>query len=451
MSERGNVLVVDDDDVYRMVLSSELGRRGFRVRNADCVATAVTRMTEEAPDVALVDLRLPDGDGLAVLRAATGRAAGIEVILLTGHGSIDTAIEAMKLGAFDYVAKPCPIDEIEIRVRKALERRAMVQRTALLESGLAMRGKASDFVGCSEWHTATLERIERFAPTDASVLILGETGTGKEVLARLIHAQSLRASRPWVVVDCTALHEDLLLSELFGHEKGAYTGAVGARAGLFEVADGGTIFLDEVGDMSPSTQVRLLRVLESSTFRRVGGSREIRVDVRVIAATNRDLHALIAQGHFRADLFYRLATLRLDLAPLRERPADVPVLARHFAERFGARFGRQVAFAPEAMAALERYAWPGNVRELLHVVEQALIVGDGPRVELAHMPPHLTRTARGATATQGTADGPQASLEQLGRAHIERVLASVGGHRGKAAHILGISERSLYRKLRELA
>ncbi|MBI5500673.1 MAG: sigma-54-dependent Fis family transcriptional regulator [Deltaproteobacteria bacterium] len=446
MPTRPSLLLVDDDDTFRTVLAGELARRGFETATVPSAAEALAALGRSTADVMLLDLRLPDGHGLDVLRAARERRPGMEVIVLTGHGTIDTAIEAIRLGAFDYVAKPCPLDELEVRVGKALERRSLLRRNTILEDALTPSDPAAEFVGDSPAHRETLALVERVAPTDSTVLVLGETGTGKEVVAKLIHARSGRRDRPFVIVDCAGLHEELLQSELFGHEKGAFTGAVRRKHGLFEVADGGTIFLDEVGEMSLATQAKLLRVLESSSFRRVGGTEEIRVDVRTLAATNRDLEVSVRQKMFREDLYWRLSTIRVRLAALRERPGDVAALAEHFLRRGEQRFGRKLHLSPEAHRALERHPWPGNVRELAHTIDHAIIVADGPTIESRHLPPAVRD---GGCPELNAAGWPMVPLARLERMHIERILASAGGHRGRAAELLGISERNLYRKLRE--
>jgi DNA-binding NtrC family response regulator len=442
------LLLVDDDETFRQVLAGELERLGFETSGAGSGEEAVRAVTKLEPHVALLDLQLPDMDGLQVLQAIRERSPATEVILLTGHGSFDTAIQAIRLGAFDYVAKPCPLDELEVRLQRALERRALQQRTRLLERGLNPPDPGGSLFGDSPAFQAMLSLVERVGPSDSSVLVCGETGTGKERIAQLLHARSPRRARPFVVVDCAALQEELLQSELFGHERGAFTGADRAKPGLFEVAHGGTLFLDEIGEVSPATQVKLLRVLDTSTFRHVGGTTEIRVDVRIVAATNRDLRSMVRQGLFREDLFYRLSTITIDLPPLRERPGDVELLAGHFMSRLNERYGFSRQIGIDALELLRRYAWPGNVRELLHVVESAAIVGEGPEVLPAHLPPAVR-----APVARGPADpaveAPLPTLQDLERAHIERALRASDGHRGRAAKILGISERSLYRKLEE--
>ena len=300
------------------------------------------------------------------------------MIMLTGHGSIDTAIESIRVGAFDYVTKPCPLDEIQIRVQRAIERRALRQRASLLERALTPPDPAASFVGESPEFRRMLHLVELVGPSDSTVLIAGETGSGKERVAKLLHARSPRKAKPFVVVDCAALQESLLQSELFGHERGAFTGADKAKPGLFEVAHGGTIFLDEIGEISQATQVNLLRVLDTSVFRHVGGTAEIRVDVRVLAATNRDLRAMVGKGLFREDLFYRMSTITVEIPPLRKRGGDVELLARHFVGMLNERYGSgKAAERRSALDALRRHSWPGNVRELLHAVEAAVVVCEG--------------------------------------------------------------------------
>ncbi len=447
MKPSASILLVDDDAPFRTVLAGELERLGFAVSGAATGAEALARLAEHEPEVVLLDLRLPDMDGLEVLNAIRAKWPSIDVIMLTGHGSIDTAIEAIRLGAFDYVAKPCPMGELEIRIQRALERQGLKRRNTLLERALTPADVGGNFVGETPEFRQLLEMIARVAATSSTVLVTGETGSGKEVAAKLLHARSARRDRPFVVVECAALQESLLQSELFGHERGAFTGADRAKPGLFEVAHGGTIFLDEIGEISQATQVKLLRVLDASTFRHVGGTAEIHVDVRVIAATNRDLRAMVQQNLFREDLFYRLSTITLQVPPLRERRADIPLLARHFAAMLNERFGSRKRLGEAALQALAQHDWPGNVRELLHVVESAMVVGDDTEVRPEHLPASVRgHTAHAAASRPG---GPPPTLQELERTHIEAVLRGTGGHRGNAAKILGISERNLYRKLKE--
>src|SRR5208337_3193860 len=334
-----SLLLVDDDTAFRQVMTSELSRLGYEVDAVGTGEEAIRKIVAAEPDVVLLDLHLPAMGGIETLKAILAAAPATEIIMLTGHGSIDTAIESIRIGAFDYVVKPCPLDELHIRIQRAIERRSLRQRANLLERGLTPPDLGDSFIGDSPEFRRLLNLIDRVAPSDSTVLITGETGAGKERVAKLIHARSPRRFRPFVVVECATLQESLLESELFGHERGAFTGADRGKPGLFEVANGGTIFLDEIGEVSPATQIKLLRVLDTSTFRHVGSTREIHVDVRILTATNRDVPAMVRQGLFREDLYYRLSTISLELPPLRERGEDAVLLAKHFAASLNQRFG----------------------------------------------------------------------------------------------------------------
>jgi DNA-binding NtrC family response regulator len=459
-----SVLLVDDDEAFRHVLARELSRLGFAVSTAGTGAEGLRAALETSPDIVLLDLQLPDTSGLAVLEGIRDAGVATQVVMMTGHGSIDTAIESIRKGAFDYVVKPCPLEELEVRIARAIERQSLQRRATLLERGLTPADPTTAFIGASAAFRGVMQLVDRVAPTGSTVLITGETGSGKERAAKLIHARSPRRHKPFVVVECAALQESLLQSELFGHERGAFTGADRAKPGLFEVAHGGTIFLDEIGEVSPATQVKLLRVLDTSTFRRVGATSEIRVDVRILAATNRDLQAMVRQGLFREDLYYRLSTVTLTMPPLREREGDIDVLAAHFVARLNDRFGVRKRLGAEALEALRRHDWPGNVRELLHVVEASMIVSDDVEIAPAHLPAslraqpgaaHTSRVATGSPAGLGKPAGEGGAapapltLDELERAHIEAALRATAGHRAQTARMLGISERNLYRKLRD--
>lgn len=446
MKTKVSLLVVDDDPQFRQVLAGELQRVGYAVSMAGSGTEAIRVAAESGPQVVLLDLRLPDMDGLDVLRGLRQNDPLVEVILLTGHGSIDTAIQSVRMGAFDYVSKPCPLDELEIRIQRAVETRALRQRADILAQGLSPPDVGSSFIGESPAFRQLIAQIDRVAPSLSTVFICGETGSGKEMVAKLIHARSPRRGGPFVVVECAALQEGLLQSELFGHERGAFTGADRTKPGLFEVANGGTIFLDEIGEVSQATQVKLLRVLDTSTFRHVGGTTEKHVDVRVLAATNRDLPEMVRQGLFREDLYYRMSTFTVAVPPLRERRADIDLLVEHFVAVLNDRFGFSRRIGPGTLDVLRRYDWPGNIRELLHVVEASVVVSE-EEILPEHVPANVRTYASGPTRAAESSELP--TLEDLERAHIERVLNSTGGHRGNAARILGISERNLYRKLRE--
>jgi DNA-binding NtrC family response regulator len=447
-----SILLVDDDSAFRHVMAGELRRLGHEVVTAASGEEAVARVEQWEPEVVLLDLRLPGIGGLEALKAIRARSTSVEVIMLTGHGSIDSAIESIREGAFDYVTKPCPLDEIQIRIQRAIERRVLKQRTSLLERALTPAEPAACFVGESPEFRRMLHLVDLVGPSDSTVLIAGETGSGKERVAKLIHARSPRKAKPFVVVDCAALQESLLQSELFGHERGAFTGADKAKPGLFEVAHGGTIFLDEIGEISHATQVNLLRVLDTSVFRHLGGTSEIRVDVRVLAATNRNLRAMVTKGLFREDLLYRMSTITVEIPPLRKRGEDIERLARHFVHLLNERYGTGKVLTQDALEALRRHGWPGNVRELLHAVEAAAVVCEGGEIRAEHLPEPVRGAPSGGPPSP---DSPAVDLArfptlvELELMHIRRALESSHGHRGSAARMLGISERNLYRKLKE--
>ena len=446
------VLLVDDDETFRRVMSSELRRRGHEVATAACGQEALEVAAKLGADVILLDLRLPDLDGIEVLKrlGALDLAAG--VVVLTGHGTIDTAIQAIRLGAIDYLEKPCPIEQLELVVRKTHDHLRLVARQQVLQDGFSAPDVGQSMIGASPAFAGLRATIARIARTDATALILGETGVGKEMVATLLHTQSSRREAAFVVVDCTSLHQEILQSELFGHEKGAFTGAERRKHGLFEVAHGGTLFLDEIGDASPEIQAQLLRVLETGRFRHVGGTREVEVDVRVISATNRDLRQAVARGRFREDLYFRLTTLTVEIPPLRERREDIPLLVAHFTREFNRRLSLASRFAPEALEVLARHDWPGNVRELIHAVEQSMILCQGEVIGAQDLPASVRGPAHepGARASQPEAPAhAPLTLEELERRHLLGVLGQVGGNRAQAAGILGISERNLYRLIKK--
>lgn len=444
-----SVLLVDDDATFRQVMANELKRIGYQIEAVGTGEEAIRQIATFEPDVVLLDMRLPGMSGLDVLKSIHASAPATEVVMLTGHGSIDTAIESIRIGAFDYVVKPCPLDELHLRIQRAVERRSLQQRANLLERGLTPPDLGSSFIGESPEFRRLLKLIELVAPSDGTVLITGETGAGKERVAKLIHARSPRRFRPFVVVECATLQENLLESELFGHERGAFTGADRGKPGLFEVANSGTIFLDEIGEVSPATQIKLLRVLDTATFRHVGGTDEIRVDVRILTATNRDVSSMVRQCLFREDLFYRLSTITVEVPPLRARGTDVELLAQQFVATLNERFGSSKRISEEALQLFRSHNWPGNVRELLHVVEAAMVLCEGTCILPEHLPATF-RNSRAAMVSSFSSKGASLpTLEQAEREHIRLALEASNGHRGKAARILGISERNLYRKLHE--
>ena len=443
------VLLVDDDAAFSRAMGGELARRGYLVDTRTTGRDALEPSASTDVDVILLDLRLPDLDGLEVLRELRARNVPAGIVVLTGHGTIDTAVKAIQMGAYGYLEKPCPIARLEMSIQKTYEHARLLKRQRVLEDGYAAPDRTVDIVGRSAASQKVLETVNRIARTDSSTLILGETGVGKELVATLLHTQSGRRDAPFVVVNCAALHDELFESEVFGHEKGAFTGAHRLRHGLFEVANGGTLFLDEVGETSPESQAKLLRVLETGRFRRLGSSQETAVDVRVVAATNRDLTQATARGHFREDLYYRLATFTVSIPPLRARPEDIPDLVEHFVARFNRRFRSNKHVDDAAMRALEHYGWPGNVRELIHVIEQSVVLSDGDVIGVEDLPVRLLPAEIPAVMmeTSHAAGDTVPSLRDVQRRHIQWVLQKVGGNRAKAAHALGMSERTFYRLL----
>ena len=442
-----HLLIVDDDDALRGLLARELSRSGHQVAEAADAAQCFSRVQEREPDVALLDLMLPDGSGIDVLRSLREQRPALQVVVLTAHGTIDTALAAMKLGAYDYLRKPCHLEELEITLQRAYERRQLGEENARLRDGLSLGGLGPELVGHGQAFEDLRRLVAKVAASDSAVLIRGETGTGKELIARSIHRLGPRHGEPFVAVDCAALHESLLQSELFGHEQGAFTGATRRKHGLFEAADGGTIFLDEIGDVSPAIQAGLLRVLETSSFRHLGGTQEVHVDVRLVAATNRELERLMEEGKLRRDLYFRLNAIHIEIPPLRQRRSEIPVLVEHFVAQANARHGTHKKVSPAAAEALRRYDWPGNVRELRHAIERSLALADEDIIRPADLPEELRQAVGAWRLGPGQASG--LALADVERRHVAHVLAAVDGHRARAAQLLGISERNLYRKIQE--
>jgi DNA-binding NtrC family response regulator len=432
--------VVDDEENIRNLLSQILRQEGFEVETASDGATGLRKASSGEFDLVLLDVRIPEKDGMEVLREIRREDPGAVVMIVTGYATLEMAVEAMRHGAFDYISKPFKKDELVVKVRRALEHEQLREENRKLHEELRARFKFEGIVGTSPKMQEVLRVAAAVAPTDATVLIYGETGTGKEILARSIHYQSPRAHGPFVAINCGAIPETLLETELFGHEKGAFTSAVGSRVGKFEAADGGTIFLDEVGDMSPAMQVKLLRVLQERTFERVGSNKPVRVDVRVIAATNKDLRQAIRDGRFREDLFYRLSVVPIELPPLRERVEDIPLLAQHFLEKYRQKYGKAVTgFTPQAVRKMRRYPWPGNVRELEFAVERAVILARTPEIWAEDL------WLGGAGGDAGEERLP--SLADVERQHIVRVLQHTEWNLDEAAKVLGMSVAQLRRRL----
>ncbi len=446
MSET-SLLIVDDEESFRKLIGRELERVGYAVQTAGGLEEARRALTQRTFHVVILDVRMPDGSGLEMLKEIKEASPSTEVVMLTAYGTVQEAIRAMKEGAHDFLTKPCKLGELEAVLEKAVQKQNLERGNVALQRDVDRLQPSDKFVGESAGVRELLQMVTRVADTDSTVLIRGESGSGKELVARAVHRQSRRSRQPFVVVDCASLHENLLQSELFGHEKGAYTGAIRLKHGLFEVADRGTIFLDEIAELTPQLQVKLLRVLETGTFRRVGGTVDIKVDVRVIAATNRSLEQMMKDGAFREDLYYRLNVFSVHIPSLRERKGDIPLLVDHFIRGSSIVPKRTVRASTEAVEVLQRYLWPGNVRELENVVERALILCDGGAIEAEHLPMGV----RLQPAFEEASDSKRLpTLEEVERRYIKRVLDECGGHRQKAATILGISERNLYRKLKEL-
>jgi two-component system, NtrC family, response regulator HydG len=446
---RPALLVVDDDAGSSGLLREVFAQEGYDVSVAQSGAEALKVAAERPFDVVLSDIQMPDIDGIEVLRRLRKVAPDATVILVTAYGTIEMAIRALNEGAFDYVRKPFTLQEVRLTVERAMERRRLQKSAA--HSTPAAEGEARPIIGRNAAMVELFKLVSRVAATKSSVLIQGESGTGKELIARTIHQGSPRASGPFVAVNVTSLSETLLESELFGHVKGAFTGAIERRPGLFVEANRGTIFLDEVGDMSLPMQAKLLRVLQEHELKPVGGNETIPVDVRMVAATNQDLEDLVRAGRFREDLYYRLNVVTLKVPRLRERPEDIPLLAEHFLRRFTADSRRPlIGFSSSAMAALQAYPWPGNVRELENVVDRAVALAPGSVVELTDLPDklivHAHTGGRGALGGEG-AGAKRATLEETVRGYVLQTLDEVGGNKTEAARVLGVPRRTLYRML----
>jgi len=443
------ILIVDDEKNYLLVLSTLLGGEGYDVVTAESGARALTLVEAEEPDLLITDMRMPRMSGLELIQEVKKRYPELPVIVMTAYGTVENAVEAMKAGATDYIMKPFENQELLITVDKALKLGRLLAQNRLLREQLGRDRGFNDIIGQSKAMREVFELVDKVAATRATVLITGESGTGKELVARAIHARSPRAEEPFVPVNCMALSETLLESELFGHEKGSFTGAVGRRKGRFELADKGTLFLDEVGEMPPSLQVKLLRVLQERTFERVGGNQPIQVDVRIVAATNRDLAQAVAQGSFRDDLFYRLNVVRIHLPPLRERPEDLPALVAHFVEKYAAEVGRAVPkVSPQAMSLIYRHTWPGNVRELENALERAVILA-GNEIQPSDLPLDMGLGPVESEPCLPSGMTINQAVEDLERRMIQRALSETGGVAAHAAKVLGITKSNLAYKMKK--
>ncbi len=485
------ILVVDDEETIRAGVARIVQRMGHEVETAADATEGLQRALSSPPDLIITDLQLPDRSGLELIAELRDRGIESTMIVLTAHGTIDSAVEATRMGVYDYLTKPPEADRIRTVVNKGLERAAMQQEVALLRREMIRSGRFQDLIGRTPGMLEMYRMIEQIAPTSAPVLILGERGTGKEVVSRILHNLSPRSCARFVAINCAAIPENLLESELFGHERGAFTGATTARAGCLELAHEGTLFLDEIGDMPLALQSKLLRVLEDHKVRRVGGSREIPVELRVVAATNADVPSLLANGRFREDLYDRLNVFTLHIPPLRERAEDVPALAHHFLSLYARENNRPVVdFTAEAMEAFQRYHWPGNVRELRNAVQRAVILSTGAEIQRKDLPASIREASRfeasrfegsrsegsrmeGSRSDDAGATSHATGFDSLGRRtqpaneagvirvrvgtpldEAERVLiletlAACGGNKTRASSILGITPKTLYTKLRQ--
>ncbi len=461
------LLIAEDEANLRLVLQKELQRLGYRVHAAPDGEAALRKLEESNVDVMLCDINMPRMDGMELLRRVHERPNPPEVIMLTGQGTIETAVEAMKMGAYDYLTKPYSITELDVRVRQAAEKRRLRVDNQRLRAQIERQSGLPEIVSESQAMNEAIRLVERVAPSEASVLITGESGTGKELIAQAIHRLSNRARGSFIDLNCAAFQETLLESELFGYEAGAFSGAKARKLGLIELADGGTLFLDEVTELPASLQAKLLRAIETRTFFRVGGVRKVEVNVRIVAATNRNLDSVVGDGSFRADLLYRINSFQIHLAPLRERPEDIEPLMHHMLKQLGGANHPEVT--ADALARLRVYSWPGNVRQLRNCLERAILLSNEGRITPNELPPEVARSINGAvafmpgpaasgglgtdTAAAGAVDSGglsgTGSLRDVEKQQIIAALEQTGWHRGKAAEMLGISPSTLYRRLRD--
>ena len=443
------VLIVDDEADSREALAELTQRWGYDVQTASDGTEALRRAIEWHPDVILSDLVMPNMDGLWLLRALRAELPDCPVVLLTGRGTIQTAVQAIREGAFDFIEKPLEVPRLRIVMERALEKKETMREVQLLRRRLAALAPGTDMIGSGPAMQKVFELVNKVSPSNASVVITGESGTGKEVVARAIHNLSPRRERPFLALNCSAIPATLIESELFGYERGAFTGADQRRLGNFELAQNGTFFLDEIGEMPLELQAKFLRVLEDHRIRRLGGRAEVEVDVRVICATNRDLKEEIKRGRFREDLYFRLHVFTIGLPPLKERREDIPVLVHHFIEKYNAETGKRVqGLAPSAMALLQGYAWPGNIRELRNTVERAMILVDGEIIGEEQLPPDM-QSSRPEAATLRVPLG--IPIDKVEKEYILASLQRNGGNKARTAEILGISEKTLYNKLNRYA
>ncbi|HTX54997.1 MAG TPA: sigma-54 dependent transcriptional regulator [Candidatus Baltobacteraceae bacterium] len=439
------ILVVDDEEQMRDLLAKVLDRKGYQVAVCSDGLEALAYLEKEPADLVITDVRMPGLSGMEALRAVKELNPDIVVLIMTAFGSIDQAVQAVKEGAYDYINKPFKIEEMLLTVEKALDERRLRHEVSALRQELHTRYRFENLIGKSRAMQEVFTLIEQVAGSRSTVMVYGKSGTGKELVAKSVHYNSPRSGKAFVAVNCAAIPAELLESELFGHEKGSFTGAIATKVGKFELATAGSLFLDEVGSMRLDLQAKILRALQEREIERVGGTRIIKIDVRVIAATNRDLKKAVEDGTFREDLYYRLNVVPITLPDLKDRIEDIPLLANHFVQKFGPESNPNIReISKEAMAVLMGYAWPGNVRELENVIERAVTLGKGPAIQPVDLPSHLT----GGSNPVDRALAKEATLEDLEREYIAVILRRTKGHQIRAASILGIDRRTLYRKIR---
>jgi two-component system response regulator AtoC len=442
MSGTIRILVVDDEEPFRRLLKKELSRKGFAVETAPDGRTALNILKEQVFNVILLDIMMPGMDGLSLMKKLQADPAAPVIVVLTGRATIETAVEAMKNGAYDYLTKPYKLDELVIVINRAYEYGRLSIKTRLLQQELVRKESSEEFIGKSRQIREILALVKKIAPTDSPVFIQGESGTGKELIANIIWHHSRRNELPFIALNCATLSENLIESELFGHEKGAFTSAYQTKHGIVEVADNGTLFLDEIGELPPGLQAKLLRFLDSGEFRRVGSNRTLTVNVRVMAATNKDMRPLVRTGAFREDLYYRLNVITISLPPLRERRDDVPELAAFFLRKYCSKMSKSIdGFSADALGTLTGYDWPGNVRELENVIERAVILCDNSNIKKGDLSISAVAPATGNDA--------KPSLDEMEKEYILRVLGEAGGNQSKASQILGIDRKTLYLKLKK--
>lgn len=443
-----DILLIEDDEIMRITVSDHLRKKGWSVTTAEDGALGLERIREKDFDVVISDVRLPKINGMSLLREAKGKLTGAEFIMMTGYGKIEDAVEAMRLGAYDYITKPFHIDELIIRISRIIEHKSLTLEYKLLKENLDERYSYQNIIGKSEKMQAIFNTIDKVSKIDSNIIIFGESGTGKGLVAHVIHRMSSRRDKPFVKVNCATLPGSLLETELFGHEKGAFTGAIRKKYGKFELANGGTLFLDELGDIPTFVQAKLLRVIQEHELERVGGEETIKVDIRLIAATKTDLEKLVAGGMFREDLYFRLKVIPIYLPPLRERREDIPLLIESFLSRFKNRFGKNMAISPKAIQCLLDYDYPGNIRELENIIERTVALTDGQEITPSDLLSAMNEGGKICSEKEENIPTLKELLVKTELAHLIKVLEKTEWNKVEAAKILGISRKNLWEKLR---